>query len=189
MSSATRMSQTLLWPKYRTTASGRVQTITPSPAVAQYAAFEEVRGGLVHLDRVKCRHVAADRTSRPESPCEPGRGRPPRSDGSAARAHAVHRSCPPRCHRLTPRIGMDDYANRDRPQARLGALLAEEGVAVDDPGTNPWRRSSRPLVIAHRGQSAEVPENTLDVVRSGDRSRRRGDRSRCADESRRSPRR
>ena len=33
---------------------------------------------------------------------------------------------------------------------------------MDDPGTNPWRRSSRPLVIAHRGQSAQVPENTLD---------------------------
>ena len=42
------------------------------------------------------------------------------------------------------------------------ALLAEEGVAVDDPGTNPWRRSSRPLVIAHRGQSAQVPANTLE---------------------------
>ena len=33
---------------------------------------------------------------------------------------------------------------------------------MDDPGTNPWRRSSRPLVIAHRGQSAEVPANTLE---------------------------
>lgn len=35
-------------------------------------------------------------------------------------------------------------------------------VAVDGPETNPWRRNWRPLVIAHRGQSADVPENTLD---------------------------
>jgi glycerophosphoryl diester phosphodiesterase len=42
------------------------------------------------------------------------------------------------------------------------ALLAQGGVAVDGPDTNPWRRNWRPLVIAHRGQSAEVPENTLD---------------------------
>jgi glycerophosphoryl diester phosphodiesterase len=41
-------------------------------------------------------------------------------------------------------------------------LLAQEGVAVDGPETNPWRRNWRPLVIAHRGQSADVPENTLD---------------------------
>src|SRR5882762_10388800 len=41
-------------------------------------------------------------------------------------------------------------------------LLAEEGVAVDGPETNPWRRNWRPLVIAHRGQSVDVPENTLD---------------------------
>jgi glycerophosphoryl diester phosphodiesterase len=34
-------------------------------------------------------------------------------------------------------------------------------LAVDGPETNPWRRAWRPLVIAHRGQSAEVPENTL----------------------------
>jgi glycerophosphoryl diester phosphodiesterase len=27
---------------------------------------------------------------------------------------------------------------------------------------NPWRRSGRPLVVAHRGDSAHVPENTLD---------------------------
>ncbi len=33
---------------------------------------------------------------------------------------------------------------------------------MNDPAINPWRRSSRPLVIAHRGQSAHVPENTLD---------------------------
>ena len=33
---------------------------------------------------------------------------------------------------------------------------------MDAPGTSPWRRSSRPLVIAHRGQSAEVPANTLE---------------------------
>lgn len=32
---------------------------------------------------------------------------------------------------------------------------------MDGPETNPWRRTSRPLVIAHRGQSADVPENTL----------------------------
>lgn len=33
---------------------------------------------------------------------------------------------------------------------------------MDGPAINPWRRSWRPLVIAHRGQSADVPENTLD---------------------------
>ena len=33
---------------------------------------------------------------------------------------------------------------------------------MDGPDTNPWRRTLRPLVIAHRGQSAQVPENTLD---------------------------
>jgi len=33
---------------------------------------------------------------------------------------------------------------------------------VDGPETNPWRRRWRPLAIAHRGQSADVPENTLD---------------------------
>ncbi len=32
---------------------------------------------------------------------------------------------------------------------------------MDNTGTNPWRRSSRPIVIAHRGQSSEVPANTL----------------------------
>jgi glycerophosphoryl diester phosphodiesterase len=33
---------------------------------------------------------------------------------------------------------------------------------VDASDTSPWRRISRPLVIAHRGQSAEVPANTLE---------------------------
>jgi glycerophosphoryl diester phosphodiesterase len=33
---------------------------------------------------------------------------------------------------------------------------------VDGPTMNPWRRTGRPLVIAHRGQSADVPENTLE---------------------------
>jgi glycerophosphoryl diester phosphodiesterase len=30
---------------------------------------------------------------------------------------------------------------------------------------NPWLRPDRPLVIAHRGQSLEVPENTLEAYR------------------------
>jgi glycerophosphoryl diester phosphodiesterase len=33
---------------------------------------------------------------------------------------------------------------------------------VDATRTSRWRRSSRPLVIGHRGQSAEVPANTLE---------------------------
>jgi len=34
-----------------------------------------------------------------------------------------------------------------------------------DPGANPWLRPSRPLVIAHRGHSLEVPENTTEAYR------------------------
>jgi glycerophosphoryl diester phosphodiesterase len=30
---------------------------------------------------------------------------------------------------------------------------------------NPWLRAERPLVIAHRGHSIEVPENTLEAYR------------------------
>jgi glycerophosphoryl diester phosphodiesterase len=62
---------------------------------------------------------------------------------------------------LTPSIGTDDNAN---PVAhrQVCALLANEGVAVDAPDTSEWRRTTRPLVIAHRGQSAEVPANTVE---------------------------
>jgi glycerophosphoryl diester phosphodiesterase len=34
-------------------------------------------------------------------------------------------------------------------------------IAVGSQEMNPWRRGWRPLVVAHRGQSAQVPENTL----------------------------
>jgi glycerophosphoryl diester phosphodiesterase len=33
------------------------------------------------------------------------------------------------------------------------------------PGPNPWLRPTRPLVIAHRGHSLEVPENTIEAYR------------------------
>jgi glycerophosphoryl diester phosphodiesterase len=33
---------------------------------------------------------------------------------------------------------------------------------VGGPGAGRWRREWRPLVIAHRGQPAQVPENTLE---------------------------
>ncbi|HEY8870530.1 MAG TPA: glycerophosphodiester phosphodiesterase family protein [Candidatus Limnocylindrales bacterium] len=32
-------------------------------------------------------------------------------------------------------------------------------------GANPWLRSTRPLIIAHRGHSLEVPENTTKAYR------------------------
>ena len=32
-------------------------------------------------------------------------------------------------------------------------------------GANPWLRRSRPLIIAHRGHSLEVPENTTEAYR------------------------
>ena len=32
-------------------------------------------------------------------------------------------------------------------------------------GSNPWLRGSRPLIIAHRGHSLEVPENTTEAYR------------------------
>lgn len=32
-------------------------------------------------------------------------------------------------------------------------------------GANPWLRQTRPLIIAHRGHSLEVPENTIEAFR------------------------
>jgi glycerophosphoryl diester phosphodiesterase len=34
-----------------------------------------------------------------------------------------------------------------------------------DPDVNPWLRPTRPLIIAHRGHSLEVPENTVPAYR------------------------
>ena len=43
---------------------------------------------------------------------------------------------------------------------------------------NPWLNRARPLSIAHRGRSLEVPENTLEAYRRGHRARDRHDRVR-----------
>jgi glycerophosphoryl diester phosphodiesterase len=57
-----------------------------------------------------------------------------------------------------PKLTGPDHRDRS-----VQVRLDEGEMAVDSREINPWRRQGwRPLVAAHRGQSAQVPENTLD---------------------------
>src|SRR4051794_26558058 len=140
------MSHTLLWPKYRTIASGRVQTMTPSPPLPRIPPSKKFGAGLFIS--------MAWRSARC---CESNVWLGSAGAERETFTDPVLLGLP----RLTSQIGTDDNANSTAP-GRIRALLAQEGVAVDALLTSPWRRSSRPLVIAHRGQSAEVPANTLE---------------------------